>query len=112
MLKLWDFKCCACNHIEEILVENCKDETQLCTKCKNKMIKIISPTISWINSPERTAQMMKKRSHEHTERCKTKGISLNDNDSGISSDPVWRNKLRKKNTDPNTIEKFSKLSEM
>jgi hypothetical protein len=105
MFRLYDFRCTndECQHVEEKIVENRTDIP--CPICNSPMqVSIVeNAPASWINSRERTLAQLKKRSSDHTRRCKEKGIPLDANDTQISSDPVWRNKTRAKNTSRTTI---------
>lgn len=101
MLRVWDFICKNCGHEQEEFMEG--RHTITCPQCGETMDFAMSAPVFWIDGQDRTANQLRKRSQEHTKRCKEKGIPLDANDTQISSDPVWRNKTRAKNTSRETI---------
>lgn len=108
-MKLFEFKCLKCNTIFEEIV-NSDTELPRCTSCGSHTKRIVSAVKGWVKSKERTALQLKQRSQNHMRMCKEKGIPLDTNMSGISSDPVWRNKIRAKNTSPSTIQQYQSVS--
>lgn len=100
MLKINDFVCPNCEHQQEELTEESNLPT--CPECNIPMNKIIS-TPCLLSDQEKRHKMLQQRSKEHTLRCKRKGIPLDANESGIASDPVWKNKYRPRNTRTDTI---------
>lgn len=105
MLRLFEYMCQkeGCGKKFEALVEMSQASSQNCPDCGAKSKKVISPVKSWVKSTQRTAAQLKQRSLEHTLRAKREGRPLDVNETSISSDPVWRNKLRAKNTSRQTI---------
>lgn len=103
-LKLWDFVCKNCKYQEEFLLnDQDKDICQPCPICQGDMVRSIVRVNFAFFDKEKYHAYLKRRSKEHTAQAVREGGIINTNESGISSDPVWRNKTRPKNCSSYTL---------
>lgn len=102
MKKLWDFMC-ECGCVEERLVDEEDYNQQECFRCGAVMWKHLGGRVAFFDI-EKHRSYLRQRSQEHTQQAIKEKRPLNENESGVCSDPVWRNKIRAKNTSRSTID--------
>lgn len=104
---LYDYECGRCGDKEEALVPmGDRDGARACPSCGGEMKRIVSPVHSWVKDDGRAERQLRAKAAEHNRRIHRGEVDPLANDSGISSDPVWRNRTRAKNSSNSTIEKF------
>lgn len=90
----------------EAFVKEDQRSEQACSSCGSKALEAIGCVNGWLNCPDRTKEMLVKRSKDHMDWCVKKGI--HPNDTGYSpGNREWVNKTRAKNTSSSTMAHFA-----
>ena len=105
-MKLWDFVCTneKCYFVEEFLVPSQDENSPIeCPECGEDMLKSLGGKLTLFDMSQHQ-NFLQQRSKRHGAEILRGERSPHENESGVCSDPVWRNKTRTKNTSSNTIE--------
>lgn len=113
-LVIHDFMCSNCGVVVELMIDkSTRDDPRHCPKCHGgdkenpqpTMQRCISATSFWTKDAQRVGDQLRVTAKEHNDKIWRGEADPFENESGICSDPVWRNKTRAKNTSSDTINK-------